>query len=459
MKVSLPELEHTPDPALDAVLRALETGTDWRESVPGDAHGDAAGWEDLARSLGSALRMGPGGLDTEQREAILTAASHPVFLHTGVWSKPIPAPARAPAPPYKWLAGAAAVAALVLLGARHIPISGGIRPDAWRLALVQKEEATEPAFHVRIWPSDNFVQNTAIKTRSPASRGGDWSAVGPGGGFQPTSMANISELVPALSAPMDMPLEDLLPSPIGVGRASTAALIQHFRYSYPTPESGKALSLSVQSGPCPWSPGNLLVHVGVQATSDPRLVPGSQSLAVRDLRLLLDFNPSLVSAYRLVGYGGSEPITDEIKINPRRGADLLAGQSITAIYEIVPAGKVKSARADRGQTRWQKTGHASQTRARDELLAARVNYRLPGRAKEIETQTHVSLNDTRSPLARDDFEFSAAIAACALLLDRAPGMQHYRMEDALALAKSNIGSDPDGRRSEFIRLLAGKRKG
>jgi hypothetical protein len=459
VKAALPELESPLDPALDAVLRALEDGGDWREDLDSAAIPEGEEWESLARDLGSALRMGPGGLETSQRETILTAASHPVFLHTGVWTKPLPQPARAPSPPYRWIAGAAAAAAALLLGARHIPVSWGISPEAWALALEPEEKATEPAFHVRLWPGEDFVANSANVAHAPVSGKGDWSAVGPGGGFQPTAMANISEVVPSPADSADKPLAELLSSPIGAGRASTAALIQHFRYSYPAPESGEALSLCVQTGPCPWRPDNLLVHVGIQASSDPRFVPGSQSLAVRDLRLLLDFNPALVSAYRLVGHGGSESASGEPPLGPLRGADLLAGQSITAIYEIVPAGHLQSARPERDKTRWQKTGKVQHGRGNDELLAARINYRLPGRTKEYNERTVVHLNESSAPLPRDDFEFAAAVAACALLLDRAPGMQHYRMEDALALAQSNLGPDLDGRRAEFIRLLAAKKKG
>ena len=458
MKAALPQPESNLDPTLDAVLRALEDGTDWRGELEADALPEAEEWENLARDLGSALRMGPGGLDTSQREAILTAASHPVFLHTGAWSKPVPTPARAPAPPYRWLAAAAAAIIAILLSARHIPVSWGISPDAWATALEPKGEPAEPAFHVRLWPGENLARDSAMAASAPVSSNGDWSAVGPGGGFQPTAMANVSEIVPTLANCDDTPLEEILPSPIGAGRASTAALIQHFRYSYPAPESGEALALCVQTGPCPWRPGNLLVHVGIQASTDPRLVPGSHSLAVSDLRLVLDFNPALVSAYRLVGYGGSEPLADQPPLDRLRGADLLAGQSITAIYEIVPAGQLKPARGERDKSRWQKTGNLLRARATDELLAARINYRLPGRTREFKEQSFVHLNESTTPLPRDDFEFSAAVAACALLLDRAPGMQHYRMEDALALAQSNLGPDPDGRRAEFIRLLARNRK-
>lgn len=459
MKPALVQPEMHLDPALEAVLRSLDTDTDWHEGVEAETIPEAEEWESLARELGSALRMGPGGLETSQREAILTAASHPVFLHTGAWTKPIPEPARAPARPYRWIAGAAAAVLVLIFSARQIPVSWGINAEAWSLALEPKTEATAPTFHVRLWPGREFVGNPSSLAQAPLSADGDWSAVGPGGGFQPTAMANVSEVVPALVTPADTPLEELLPAPIGSGRASTAALIQHFRYSYPSPENGEAISLCVQTGPCPWRPGNLLVHVGIQASSDPRYMPGSHSIAVSDLRLLLDFNPSLVSAYRLVGYGGTEPIADQPPFGPLRGADLLAGQSITAIYEIVPAGQLKPARADREKARWQKTGTATFGHASDELLAARINYRLPGRTREFNEQTVVRLNESKSPLAQDDFEFSAAVAACALLLERAPGMQHYRMEDALALAQSNVGSDPDGRRAEFIRLLATRKKG
>ena len=206
--------------------------------------------------------------------------------------------------------------------------------------------------------------------------------------------------------------------------------------------------MTVVSGPCPWQPGNRLVHIGIRASADPRLGPGLNSLAARDVRLIVDFNPSRVAAYRVIGYRRQDAPDD---LAPTlAGADLLAGQSVTAIYEIVPVG---APAAPGTSTTWTTPPAASPAPAAD-ILTAKAVFRRPGQNHQLErlaSLDDLSSGQTLSP--DDDFRFAAAVAACGLLIERAPGMQNFQLDDALVLARSSIGNDPDGRRSEFISLL------
>ncbi len=448
----------SPDETLAHFLAASDNvdGAEWKIGLHPVALEEASEWEALAGELTQALRMGPGGLNDSQRASILEAAAHPVVLGTGTWKGPLPKAAARTDKVLVWKAlGATAAAACVLLMAgRHIASPGGIDPDQWAARLAPRVDG-DARFHVRLLPGESVGSLYAVarpgQTTQLASSDGDWSAVGIGGGFQPAAMANVAELVPAPPLP-DAP--DLLPSMLGIqnrspGSIGAGDLLNHFAYDYPSPAPGEAVSVTVESGPCPWNPGNKLVHVGLRATSDPKIVPGRYGLAASDLRLLVDFNPARVAAYRLVGHGPS-PRQDRGEQWVRSGADLLAGQSVTAIYEVVPVGGQPS---ERGRQSWKSVKRGSAT-SNDDLLTAKVTYRNPGKLKRVEKE--FVLEDTPSSTPSEDFRFASAVAACALLIDEAPGMQRYALGDALALAQGSLGRDPEGKRSEFVRLLAKK---
>ena len=57
----------------------------------------------------------------------------------------------------------------------------------------------------------------------------------------------------------------------------------------------------------------------------------------KDVKIQVEFNPSKVGAYRLVGYENrkSSPISD-FNDDTKDAGEIGAGHSVTALYEIVP---------------------------------------------------------------------------------------------------------------------------
>ena len=55
--------------------------------------------------------------------------------------------------------------------------------------------------------------------------------------------------------------------------------------------------------------------------------------------------------------------------------------------------------------------------------------------------------------ASDNFRFSAAVAEFGFLLRQSPFVQNGNYQQVRALAKSAIGADPNGYRTEFLQLV------
>jgi Ca-activated chloride channel family protein len=59
----------------------------------------------------------------------------------------------------------------------------------------------------------------------------------------------------------------------------------------------------------------------------------------RDVKIQVDFNPLRVAAYRLVGYENRLLRNEDFNDDAKDAGDIGSGHTVTALYEVVPAGK------------------------------------------------------------------------------------------------------------------------
>jgi Ca-activated chloride channel family protein len=71
-------------------------------------------------------------------------------------------------------------------------------------------------------------------------------------------------------------------------------MLNYFRFTYPTPTNGDPLSITTETGPCPWASGHELVLVGLQSKPADLNVERQ-----RNIVLLVDVSGSMASADKL----------------------------------------------------------------------------------------------------------------------------------------------------------------
>ena len=59
----------------------------------------------------------------------------------------------------------------------------------------------------------------------------------------------------------------------------------------------------------------------------------------QDVKIQVEFNPATVKEYRLVGYTNRTLRNEDFNNDKVDAGDIGSGHSVTAIYEIIPAGK------------------------------------------------------------------------------------------------------------------------
>jgi len=177
---------------------------------------------------------------------------------------------------------------------------------------------------------------------------------------------------------------------------------------------------------------------------------GSLVTVARDVKLQVEFNHNRVNAYRLIGYENRLLSNQEFRNDEKDAGDMGSGHTVTALYEIVPAG-VTVPLADAGDLKYQapKDTDAAMT---GEWLTFRMRFKDPATDEAKEVSFPVGKDGLRSKGSRD-FRFAAAVAAFGLLLRDSPHKGTATWADVRELA-AGAGFDPNGHRAEFVELVA-----
>ena len=178
----------------------------------------------------------------------------------------------------------------------------------------------------------------------------------------------------------------------------------------------------------------------------------------KDVKLQVEFNPARVAGYRLIGYENRLLADEDFNDDTKDAGELGAGHTVTALYEVVPAGvAMPSASVD--PLRYQEQQPAQEdapppSRFEDELMFVKVRYKTPGgdASKLLE---RAILDRSGTPSA--DLRFAAAVAGFGMLLRDSEHAGDLTLDDIVGLAEGGRGDDPRGYRGEFIRLVEATR--
>lgn len=194
---------------------------------------------------------------------------------------------------------------------------------------------------------------------------------------------------------------------------------------------------------------------------------GTLVTIAKDVKIQVEFNPALVAGYRLIGYENRLLAKEDFNNDQVDAGEIGAGHTVTALYEVVPAGAawpggapavdglkyqavsnqrsaVSSSEAESRKLRADGSG---------ELLTMKIRYKEP--AGETSSRLEFPLRDAgaRFEDASQDFKFAAAVAAFGMALRDSPHRGALTLADVAAWARSGLGSDAGGYRSEFLGLV------
>ena len=169
----------------------------------------------------------------------------------------------------------------------------------------------------------------------------------------------------------------------------------------------------------------------------------------KDVKIQVEFNPAAVGAYRLVGYENRVLKNEDFNNDKKDAGDMGAGHNVTVLYEIVPPGQsVDIPNVD--PLKYQAPAQPSRNADGTELMTVKVRYKDP--AGDTSRLLAVPVANRETELERN-LGFAAAVAEFGMLLRQSSFKGDATWDEAARLAKTHRGSDPDGYRAEFSRLV------
>ncbi|MDX2306293.1 MAG: VWA domain-containing protein [Microscillaceae bacterium] len=172
----------------------------------------------------------------------------------------------------------------------------------------------------------------------------------------------------------------------------------------------------------------------------------------KDVKIQIEFNPIKVKAYRLIGYENRVLKNEDFNDDTKDAGELGAGHTVTALYEIIPAGSEEVV-SNQPNLKYQKSSTLISTGNNTDLLTIKFRYKAPQSSTSKLIEKSVSDQNLDFDNSSNNFRFSAAVAAFGLILRNSQYKGTSSFEQVLKLAKSSKGSDQEGYRAEFISLV------
>jgi Ca-activated chloride channel family protein len=157
---------------------------------------------------------------------------------------------------------------------------------------------------------------------------------------------------------------------------------------------------------------------------------GTLVTIAKDVKVQVEFDPARVASYRQIGYENRALANKDFTDDTKDAGDLGAGHSVTALYEIVPAGS-----------------------GGGEVAKLRLRYKEPNGETSKLIETKIVDNGSSIYAASADMQFATAVAEFGMLLRNSPNKGTATFADVAALARTARGADLEGYREELLRMI------
>jgi Ca-activated chloride channel family protein len=175
---------------------------------------------------------------------------------------------------------------------------------------------------------------------------------------------------------------------------------------------------------------------------------GTLLTIAKDVKIQVEFNPAQVKAYRLVGYENRILANEDFDDDTKDAGELGAGHTVTALYELIPAGSDEEIPAA-DELKYQK----AQLVDSEELMTVKLRYKQPDSDTSKLLVQSVSLDEYLTNRPSENFRFASEVAEFGLLLRDSQFKGSASYGQIVERARAAKGDDREGYRAEFIRLV------
>ena len=191
-------------------------------------------------------------------------------------------------------------------------------------------------------------------------------------------------------------------------------------------------------------------------------INGTLMTIAKDVKIQVEFNPARVASYRLIGYEKRMLRKEDFNNDKVDAGEIGAGHTVTALYEIVPAGtgatdpaasvppvdplKYQSPNPNAAATTY------TDPKRSEETLTVKLRYKKPdGDTSEL-TERAFTDNGSKFENAPPDLKFAAAVAEFGMILRNSAHQGKGTLGAVIEWAMEGKGRDAAGYRAGFIEM-------
>ncbi|NOR55395.1 MAG: DUF3520 domain-containing protein [Sulfurovum sp.] len=172
---------------------------------------------------------------------------------------------------------------------------------------------------------------------------------------------------------------------------------------------------------------------------------GTLYTVAKDVKIQVEFNPTKVHSYRLIGYENRRLENEDFNNDKVDAAEVGMGHSVTALYEVILAKEGQKSKVD--SLKYQSTKVLSS----EELATVKIRYKEPdGNVSTLQAKA-IEINE--SDISKYDNGFTQAVAGYGMLLRDSKYKNDLNYDALIKQAKASKGLDDEGYRAEFIKIL------
>lgn len=176
---------------------------------------------------------------------------------------------------------------------------------------------------------------------------------------------------------------------------------------------------------------------------------GTLITVAKDVKIQVEFNPAFVAGYRLVGYENRLLNKEDFHDDTVDAGEIGSGHTVTALYEIVPAG------TDEGNgngLKYQTVPKQEGLTDSSELLTVSLRYKAPNGNTSKLISHPVQADSFRKEMS-PNLRFAAAVAEFGMVLRGSENKGTADYESVMALAEPCVTMWSDSYRKEFLELV------
>ncbi|OFX16859.1 MAG: hypothetical protein A2033_12550 [Bacteroidetes bacterium GWA2_31_9] len=172
---------------------------------------------------------------------------------------------------------------------------------------------------------------------------------------------------------------------------------------------------------------------------------GTLYTIAKDVKIQVEFNPSQVKSYRLIGYENRMLNKEDFNNDKKDAGEIGCGHTVTALYELILADSEENPN-NVDPLEYQKT----QVVNSKNVMTLKLRYKKPNEETSLLIEKRFKASDLK---ATENIHFASSVAEFGMLLRDSEHKANASYNHVLTLAKNSKGTDTDGYRNDFIKMV------